>query len=114
MISVKKECCRLRIFRRPHIFAPPFSGNFWQIGVRWPPVLHVYDHPRVILDASIAPFEPVIEPAYGLIAPLDGGSEIRLVGPGMVPRADDRLDRSLRLHQHVGHVVAIAILQTAD
>ena len=32
----------------------------------------------------------------------------------MIPRPDNRLDRSLRLHQHVGDVVAIAVLQAAD
>ena len=32
----------------------------------------------------------------------------------MVPRTDDRFDRSLRFHQHIRHVIAVAILESAD
>src|ERR1700727_3988934 len=78
------------------------------------PVLHINDESRILRHARITPLEPVIKPAHGLIAPLHLRARHCVIRKSMVPRPDDRLDRSLRLHEHVGHVVAIAIEQTAD
>ena len=32
----------------------------------------------------------------------------------MIPRAHNRLDRRLGLHQHVGHIITITVLHSAD
>src|SRR5215469_7079102 len=78
------------------------------------PVLHVDHEPRILEHAAVPALEPTIPPADGLPPPLDAGTEIGIVRVRMVPWPDNRLQRSLRLFEHVGNAIAIAILQAAD
>ena len=100
--------------RRPRVLAAPFAGNTLQIWIRRMPMLHEKYEPRIVLHPRVASLQPVIEPAHGLIAPLDPRSKIRIVRKRMIPWPNDRFDWRFRLHQHVGHVVAIAVLQPSD
>ncbi len=77
-------------------------------------MLHENHEPRIFPNARVPPLEPVIEPAHRLIAPLDLGPEVWIIGIGMIPGPHNRLNGSLRLHQHVGNVVAIPVLQAAN
>src|ERR1700722_20986129 len=56
----------------------------------------------------------MVEPAHGLVAPFQPRAEVSVIGERMIPRAYDNLGRNLRLHEHVGNVVTVAILQTAN
>ena len=78
------------------------------------PVLHVDHKPGILLHSGIAALEPMIKPAYGLVAPFDLRAKGGIVGEGMVPRADDCSHLALGLHEHVDHVVTIAVLQAAN
>src|SRR3954463_16130334 len=114
VIALKEERGVVGSGGRPSVFASPFSRHLGQVRVRRMPVLHVDHKPRIIFYASVASLQPVIEPAYGLITPLDARSEISIVRKRMVPRSDDRLDGCFGLRQHVRNVVAISVLQPAD
>src|SRR5579863_7626419 len=78
------------------------------------PMLHIDHQHGIALRAGVAALEPVVEPTYCLIAPLDLRPEIRFIGEGVIPWADDRFDRRFGLHEHVGNVVAVAVLHAAD
>ena len=78
------------------------------------PVLHIDDQPGIVQHAGVSSLEPVIPPADSFSAPLDLGAGDGVMRKGVVPRSDNRLQRGLRLLQHVGDAVAIAVEQAAD
>ena len=77
-------------------------------------MLHIDHQHRIVFHSCVTPLEPVIEPAHGLVAPFDARTRHRIVRKRVVPRTHDCFDRTLRLHEHVGHIIAIAIEQPAD
>src|SRR5438270_8790 len=95
VILLQKKRSLFRIFGRPDILTPPLSRYILQIRIGRVPVLHVDNKARVISNSGIPSLQPIIEPAYRLIPPLDSRAEICIIREGMVPRPDDRLDRSL-------------------
>src|ERR1700722_15099509 len=78
------------------------------------PVLHIDHKPGVVLHASVAAFEPMIEPAYGLVPPLHLRPEVRLIRAGGIPRNDDRFVCGFWFHEHIGNVIAVTVLHAAD
>src|SRR5262245_46536447 len=78
------------------------------------PVLQVHNQFRIAQHAGVTSFQPVIPPAHSLIAPLDLGTRNRIVGKGVVPRADDCPHGSFHVLQHLRYAVAIAVEQAAD
>ena len=114
MVRLGKEDRVAHIARRPAVLAPPFTGNVLQVRIWRVPVLHINDQPGIVQHAGVSSLEPVIPPADGLSAPLDLRAGDGVMWKGVVPRSDNRLQRGLRLLQHVGDAVAIAVEQAAD
>src|SRR5277367_5859209 len=99
---------------RPLIFTPPLSGDSRQVRIRRMPMLHINHQPRIIFEARIFALQPMVPPARRLIAPLHLRTESGVIWECMVPWADDGFHRPVRLHQHVGDVVPIAVLHAAN
>src|SRR5882757_308975 len=114
MVRLREENRFANIARRPSIFAPPCARNLDQIRIRSMPMLHINDQLRIPQHARVPALEPVIPPAHRLLAPLDLGAGDRVVRKCVVPGADDGLQWSLRLLQHVGDAISIAVEQTAN
>ena len=76
---------------------------------------HIDDQLGILQNPSVPPFEPVIPPADGMIAPLDFRAGFCFVRKSVIPRAENCFHRRFgRLAQHVGDTVAISIDEAAD
>ena len=78
------------------------------------PVLHIDHKSGVSFHAGVAPFEPMVEPSHGLVAPLHLRPKVWFIRKGVIPGADDRFDRRCGLHKHVGNVIAVTVLQAPN
>ena len=64
--------------------------------------------------AGVSSLQPVVKPTHSLVAPFDLWSRHGVIGERVIPGANDGLDRSLGLHQHIGNIVAIAVKHPSD
>src|ERR1700733_13775216 len=78
------------------------------------PMLHINDQSRIALHARVAPFEPMVKPAYCLVTPFDLRTRYRIIRECMIPRSDNCLYRPARLRQHVRYIVAITVEQSPN
>src|ERR1700677_4619176 len=104
----------MSVFWRPCIFSSPLARDVFETWIGRMPMLHINDEPGIALYACVAAFQPMIEPAHRFIPPLNLRARRSVIWERVVPRADNGLHRTASLHQHVVHVVAIAVEQTAD
>ena len=99
--------------RPARLGAPPARSDL-EKRPRRVPVSDVHRQARLLHDPRVFSLEPLVVPADGLAAPVEPGLRIRLVRPGVVPRADDRLDRRLHVLEHPRNAVAVAVVPAAD
>ena len=64
---------------------------------------------RSVHDVVGLALEPMLPPFDGEIAPFDGGPWDGIVGKGVIPWPDDRLDRRMHAVEHTRDGIAIAV-----
>src|SRR5580700_743954 len=100
--------------RGPSGLRPPLSGNGLQIRIGRKPMTHVDHELWILQDTRITTLQPVVPPAYRVLAPLDARAEVGIVRIRMVPRSDEGLHGRSDLFEHARNAVAIPVGKPAD
>ena len=112
-IDIQGQCCRAHTRRGPCSFSHPAARPvFYQLG-RLDPAAHPHAQHRLVHDAGVFAFEPVVPPAHCLLHETDDRARARHVRPTVRPGADQRLLGRTQMLQQREQVARIAVLPAA-
>src|SRR5580700_10229705 len=115
MIWRKIKSFVLPVGWRKTIFGAPVAGNLCDVRIGRIPVAHVNFETRLVKNAVLPAFQPVIPPARGLHAPFNAWSGLSIVWKTVIPGAEQGFYlRVLCAFEESADAVAIAVEKTAD
>ncbi len=99
---------------RPAVFPAPVAGDFFQCRIGRIIIANIDRKTRLLENARVLAFQPVIEPAYRFMTPFDSRLGPCIVRKIVVPGPDHRFDRCTRVFQHARQAVAITVIPATD